>query len=178
MSSDERQEHILIEDDWCVELDYGQMSLLLLYAEAQAQKHVPSGDLYDLSEYGIPTECRKGIKKVMQAIINSPEAPRRLPKGSRSHFPPGINVKDILRAVEKKHPVIFPLMTSGIGMQLFRKESDILVDVLETLRSKGIVALPVHDAVVVRDDNADKAEAVMKQVFREHTGITPDVTLG
>ena len=69
-------------------------------------------------------------------------------------------------------------MTSGIGMQLFRKESDILIDVLETLRSEGIVALPVHDAVVVRDDNADKAEAVMKQVFREHTGITPDVTLG
>ena len=27
MSSDARQEHILIEDDWCVELDYGQMSL-------------------------------------------------------------------------------------------------------------------------------------------------------
>ena len=70
------------------------------------------------------------------------------------------------------------LSHEGIGMQLFRKESNILVDVLETLRSEGIVALPVHDAVVVRDDNADKAEAVMKQVFREHTGITPDVTLG
>ena len=28
-----RQEHILIEGDCCVELDYGQMSLLLLYAE-------------------------------------------------------------------------------------------------------------------------------------------------
>jgi hypothetical protein len=178
MSSDERQEHILIEGDCCVELDYGQMSLLLLYAEAQAQNHLPSGDLYDLSEYGIPTECRKGIKKVMQAIINSPEAPRRLPKGSRKHFPPRIKVQDILRAVEKKHPVIFPLMTSGIGMQLFRKESVILVDVLETLRWEGIVALPVHDAVVVRDDNSDKAKAVMKQVFREHTGITPDVTLG
>jgi hypothetical protein len=178
MSSDERQEHILIEDDWCVELDYGQMSLLLLYAEAQAQDHVPVGDLYDLSEYGITAECRKGIKKVMQAIINSPEIPRRLPKGSRKHFPSRINLKDIIRAVEKKHPVIFPLMTSGIGMQLFRKESDILVDVLEALRSIGIVALPVHDAVVVRDDNADKAKAVMKKVFRRHTGITPDVTLG
>ena len=63
-------------------------------------------------------------------------------------------------------------------MQLFRKESNILVDVLLTLKTQGIVALPVHDAVVVRDDNADKAKAVMKQVFREHTGITPDVTLG
>ena len=178
LSSDKRQEHILIEGDYCIELDYGQMSLLLLYARAQAQDHVPSGDLYDLSEYGIPAECRKGIKKVMQAIINSPEIPRRLPKGSRKHFPSRINLKDILRAVEKKHPVIFPLMTSGIGMQLFREESDILVDVLEALRSVGIVALPIHDAVVVRDDNSDKAKAVMKKVFKEHTGITPDVSLG
>ena len=178
MSSDEREEHMLIEGDCCVELDYGQMSLLLLYARAQAQDHVPSGDLYDLSEYGIPAECRKGIKKVMQAIINSPEIPRRLPKGSRKHFPSRINLRDILRAVEKKHPVIFPLMTSGIGMQLFRKESDILAEVLEALRSEGIIALPVHDAVIVMDDHHLQATKIMKKVFKDHTGITPQVTLG
>ena len=176
MSSDERQEHILIEDAWCVELDYGQMSLAILYGLTGAKP--PEGDLYDLSAEGIPTDYRKGIKTVIQALINSSKVPRRMPKGVRKLIPSTINLRDILRAVEKKHPAIYPQMTSGIGMQLFRKESDILVDVLETLRSKGIVALPVHDAVVVRDDNADQAEAVMKQVFREHTGITPDVTLG
>ena len=178
MSSDARQEHILIEGDWCVELDYGQMSLLLLYARAQAQDHVPSGDLYDLSEHGIPTECRKGIKKVMQAIINSPEIPRRLPKASRQHFPSRINLRDILSAVEKKHPVIFPLMTSGIGMQLFRKESVILVEVLEALRSEGIIALPVHDAVIVMEEHKQTTITIMKKVFKDHTGITPQVTLG
>ena len=176
MSSDERQEHILIEDAWCVELDYGQMSLAILYGLTGAKP--PEGDLYALSAEGIPTDYRKGIETVIQALINSSKVPRRMPKGVRKLIPSTINLRDILRAVEKKHPAIYPQMTSGIGMQLFRKESDILVDVLETLRSKGIVALPVHDAVVVRDDNADQAEAVMKQVFREHTGITPDVTLG
>ena len=178
MSSDARQEHILIEGDCCVELDYGQMSLLLLYARAQAQDHVPSGDLYDLSEHGIPVTCRPGIKKVMQAIINSPKVPRRLPKGSREHFPSRINLRDILSAVEKKHPVIFPLMTSGIGMQLFRKESDILVEVLEALRSEGIVALPVHDAVIVMEEHKQTTITITKKVFKDHTGITPQVTLG
>jgi len=176
MSSDERQEHILIKGDWCVELDYGQMSLAILYGLTGTKP--PDGDLYDLSTQGIPTSYRKGIKTVIQALINSSKVPRRMPKGVRKLIPSRYTIKDILEAVAKKHPAIYPQMTSGIGMQLFRKESDILVDVLETLRSKGIVALPVHDAVVVRDDNADKAEAVMKQVFREHTGITPDVTLG
>ena len=176
MSSDERQEHILIEGDCCVELDYGQMSLAILYGLTGTKP--PEGDLYDLSAEGIPTDYRKGIKTVIQALINSSKVPTKMPKGVRKLIPSRYTIKDILEAVARKHPAIYPQMTSGIGMQLFRKESDILVDVLETLRSEGIVALPVHDAVVVRDDISDKAKAVMKQVFREHTGITPDVTLG
>jgi len=176
MSSDERQEHILIEGDWCVELDYGQMSLAILYGLTGTKP--PEGDLYDLSAEGIPTDYRKGVKKVIQALINSSKVPRRMPKGVRKLIPSRYSIKDILEAVARKHPAIYPQMTSGIGMQLFRKESDILVDVLLTLKTQGIVALPIHDAVVVRDDNSDKAKAVMKKVFKEHTGITPDVTLG
>jgi len=166
MPSDERQEHILIEGDWCVELDYGQMSLAILYGLTGAKP--PEGDLYDLSTQGIPTSYRKGIKTVIQALINSSKVPTKMPKGVRKHLPSHTNIRDILAAIESKHPTIYP----------FRKESDILVDVLITLRSEGIVALPVHDAVVVRDDISDKAKAVMKKVFKEHTGITPDVTLG
>jgi hypothetical protein len=176
MSSDERQEHILIEGDCCVELDYGQMSLMILYGLIGAKP--PGGDLYDLSAEGIPTESRPGIKKVIQAIINSPELPRRLPKGSRKHFPSRVNLRDILKAVERKHPMTFPLMNSGIGMQLFRKESDILVNVLEALRSEGTVALPIHDAVIVMEEHKQTTITIMKKVFKDHTGITPQVTLG
>ena len=176
MSSDERQEHILIENDCCVGLDYGQMSLAILYGLTGATP--PEGDLYDLSVEGIPAECRPGIKKVMQAIINSPELPRRLPKGSRKHIPSRISFRDILGAVERRHPAIYPQMTSGIGMQLFRKESDILIDVLITLQARGIVALPVHDAVIVMDEHHLLTTEIMKEVFKRHTGITPEVTLG
>ena len=176
MSSDERQEHILIEGDCCVELDYGQMSLAILYGLTGTKP--PEGDLYDLSAEGIPTDYRKGIKTVIQALINSSKVPTKMPKGVRKLIPSRYSINDILEAVARKHPAIYPQMTSGIGMQLFRKESDILVDVLLALKTQGIVALPIHDAVVVQDDNSDKAKAVMKKVFKEHTGITPDVTLG
>ena len=176
MSSDERQEHILIEGDCCVELDYGQMSLAILYGLTGAKP--PEGDLYDLSAKGIPTDYRKGIKTVIQALINSSKVPTKMPKGVRKLIPSRYNIKDILEAVARKHPAIYPQMTSGIGMQLFRKESDILVDVLETLRSEGIVALPVHDAVIVMDEHHLQATKIMKEVFEGHTGITPEVTLG
>ncbi|MDB2465667.1 hypothetical protein N9X08_03245 [Planktomarina temperata] len=176
MSSDERQEHILIEGDCCVELDYGQMSLAILYGLTGTKP--PEGDLYDLSAEGIPTDYRKGIKTVIQALINSSKVPTEMPKGVRKLIPSRYTIKDILEAVARKHPAIYPQMTSGIGMQLFRKESDILVDVLETLRSEGIFALPVHDAVIVMDEHHLQATKIMKEVFEGHTGITPEVTLG
>ena len=178
MTSEERAEHIRIDGDEIAECDYGQMSLLLLYAEAAAQDAIPEGDLYDLSAYGIPITCRPGIKKTIQAIINSPTLPARLPGGARKYIPSKISFKDILSATQKKHPKIFPLMTSNIGMQLFRKESDILVAVLGALKAQGVVALPIHDAVLVADEAKETTQEVMRGVFREMTGITPPVTLG
>jgi hypothetical protein len=177
MTSEERAEHIRINQDAVVECDYGQMSLLLLYAEAGAQDQIPEGDLYDLSTYGIPQECRPGTKKTLQAIINSPTLPTRLPRGARKYIPSRISLKDILLAIQNKHSKIYPLMTSNIGMQLFSKESDILVAVLLALKEKGIVALPIHDAVLVADEDKEIAREVMRDVFRDITGITPEVTI-
>jgi len=174
LMSEIRYEHIRINNDMIAECDYGQMSILLLYAEAQDQ--LPEGDLYDLSAYGIPQECRPGIKKVMQAIINSPDIPKRLPRGARKHIPTNISLKDILTTIEQKHPVIYPLMNRNLVMQLFRKESDILVDFLLTLQQYDVVALPIHDAVLVADEDKETAVKVMKEVFQKHTGITPAVT--
>ena len=176
LMSEIRYEHIRINKDMIAECDYGQMSILLLYAEAEAQDQLPEGDLYDLSAYGIPQECRPGIKKVMQAIINSPDTPKRLPKGARKYIPSRISLLDILAATQKKHPKIYPLMTSNIGLQLFRAESDILVDVLLTLQKHDVVALPIHDAVLLADEDKETAVRVMKDVFQQHTGITPEVT--
>ena len=101
-----------------------------------------------------------------------------MPGGIRKHIPSSYSIQDILKAMERKHPAIFAKMTSGIGMQLFRKEADILVDVLTALKAKGVVALPIHDAVIVMDEHQEVARKVMIEVFEEHMGLTPQVTLG
>jgi len=38
------------------------------------------------------------------------------------------------------------------------------------------ISLPIHDAVLVADEDKETAIRVMKDVFREHSGITPEVT--
>ena len=151
------------------------MSLMILYG--MAGERPEEGDLYDLTAHGISKEYRKGIKKCIQAIINSSKIPSKVPKGTRKLLPASCSMSDILRAVQLKHSNIFSLMTSDIGMELFRKESDILVNVLLTLKGKGIVALPIHDAVIVKEEDKQETIIVMKDVFKEHTGLTPNVTL-
>jgi hypothetical protein len=171
LSSDDRLTGISMNGDGVAECDYGQMSLVLLYAEAGETP--PEGDLYDLSAQGIPTDCRKGIKKVIQAIINSQKLPTRMPGGVRKDFPRRYTVEKVIEAVRLKHDRVFDLMTSNAGLRLFRKESDILVEVLLTLMNQGVVALPIHDGVVVADEDQEKTIQTMKSVFKKQTGITP-----
>jgi hypothetical protein len=173
LSPDDRLTTIYINDDGPVECDYGQMSLMLLYAEAGESP--PTGDLYDLSAQGIPTDCRKGIKKVIQAIINSPTLPTRMPGGARKHFPTRISITEVIGAIQLKHDRVFDLMTGNSGLLLFRKESDILVEVLLELKDQDVVALPIHDGVVVADEDREKTIQTMKSVFKKQTGITPVV---
>jgi len=171
----ERLESIILDDDSIAELDYGQMGLLLLYGVAGAVP--PNGDLYDLSEYGIPISCRPGIKKVIQAAINAGKPLGRMPQGARKTIPEKISLFAVLEAVEKRLPAIAHRFGASIGMQLMRKESDILVDVLLALKSKNITALPIHDAVLVNGNYAEEAREIMIKVFKEHVKLTPEVTI-
>ena len=170
----ERLSSSIIDDDSVVELDYGQMGLMLLYGLAEA---TPSeGDLYDLSAYGIPTSCRSGIKNVIQAAINSKKPLKKMPQGARKSFPKGVTVGGVLKAVSQRHPEVYPYFNAGIGMKIMRLESNILVDVLLSLKAKGITALPIHDAILVNANYEAEARDVMKEEFRLKVGLLPEIS--
>ena len=59
---------------------------------------------------------------------------------------------------------------SLIGFELQRAESDILVAVLLTCFKRGIIVLPIHDAVLCPASPADDVEAVMLDTFKKLTG--------
>jgi hypothetical protein len=58
-----------------------------------------------------------------------------------------------------------------------RVESDIIVGVMLELRERGIVGLPIHDAVLVREDQAGEVEEVMLSAFTQHTGNNVAISL-
>jgi hypothetical protein len=76
----------------------------------------------------------------------------------------------VIRLLRHHHSLIADCFGSLIGFELQRKESDILVAVLLTCIERGIIVLPVHDAVLCPAARADEVEAVMLDTFKGITG--------
>ena len=160
------RENLLINGDEIVSLDYSQMSPKILYGYCGLVPELE--DCYLIEGY---EHCRKGIKKVFNAMTFSNEPMTRFPKGINSLFPVKTRFKDVSDAIEKEHFRIAHMFYTGIGHYLQFLESQILVEVLLKLIDNGIIALPVHDAVFVGWTHVYKSKQVMEQVFLDMTNV-------
>src|SRR5262249_31211247 len=159
---------IKVDGERTVELDYGQMALRLLYAQAGVQ--APPGDLYR-----IPSSHRRwkreGMKKVINALLSSETEKTRFPDGLKREFEPADKFREVRKAIEEHHQPIRHLLCKGAGVKLQALEAEIMIELLLTLKGKGITALPIHDCVLVPYSRAEEAMATMLSLFKERTGI-------
>jgi hypothetical protein len=75
------------------------------------------------------------------------------------------------------HKPIVHLFGGQYGMKFMFLESEILIDVLLELNSKGIVALPIHDCILVKESTQKTAKEVMLKVFKQHTNLDATVAV-
>ncbi|MDX1068974.1 hypothetical protein FB004_109186 [Sinorhizobium medicae] len=167
----ERRQGLWISGEKAVELDYGQVGPRIVYA-LSGQKP-PTDDLYHLWGY---TQQRDGIKRVMNAMIFASERLDRFPKGTRKLFRRSDKIGEVVEAIEAKHPLIKDSFHRGLGHETQFVESQIMVEVVLTLKAEGIVALPIHDAVLVPATKTSTATEIMLSAFRRHTGVEGIVT--
>ncbi|MBY5417667.1 hypothetical protein HFN09_20685 [Rhizobium leguminosarum] len=170
MSKENRFDRLVIEGEAIVELDYAQMGPRQLYGMVNA---VPeAADLYAIPGF---EEYRKGIKIVFSAMAFHDKPLTRMPRGAGGKFQKGARICDITGAITRHHPAISDLFFNGAGHHVQFQESEIMVDVLLTLKSHGIVALPIHDAILVASSNTMTARQVMVDVFSHHVGLPGSV---
>ena len=160
------RENLLIDGKNIVVLDYSQMTPKILYGYCGSVPEME--DCYHIKGYEY---CRKGIKKVFNAMTFSDEPMTRFPKGINSLFPVKTRFKEVADAIENEHSRIAHMFYKGFGHYLQFLESKILVEVLLKLIENNITALPIHDAVLVSEIHVHKSKQVMEQVFMDMTNV-------
>jgi len=170
LKKEERTKGIRIGGERTISLDYSQVCPRILYGMAEAP--IPSEDIYTIPKL---QGHRDGVKKVLNALLHAKKPLVRAPRDTRPLLSRRMKVAEVVKLIEQAHPALAPYFGTGIGMELMFRESQILVEVLLTLIDHGVVALPVHDAVVVREADEAITRRVMEEVFKKHTGL--DITV-
>ena len=172
MTKAERLQHLKINGERVVELDYGQIMPRLVYASIG---RVPQmADLYAIPGF---EQLRDGVKKVVSAMLFVEQPLSRFPQGTRNLFPRHIRVQEVTDAVIAAHREIATEFFTGIGHHCQFRESEILVEVLRILNAHGITALPIHDAILVPASATSRAKQVMLYTFKVKTRIDGEVTI-
>jgi len=166
MKKELRPKCIRINGEPIVTLDYSQMNPRLLYAKAGLTP--PEGDMYAIPGW---SHWRAGLKKVFSSMLNVDKPLARFPSETKQLFHRKAKIKDIVSAIVDFHKPVSHYFFTRVGLELMFRESQILVDILLQLQEMNIVALPIHDAVVVAQSEADKVQTVMVETFRKHTGL-------
>lgn len=166
LSNQQRLKGITINEDSVASLDFGQMASRIMYGMVGVTPQL--ADAYTVPGW---EKHRGGVKTLFNAMLHATERHTRLPQGTRAHFPKYTNVDKVIDAIMEHHAPVSDLFYSGQGMAVMYKESQILVDILLHLIDEEIVALPIHDAVIVNEMDVDTTKGIMLDVFKEHTGV-------
>lgn len=170
LPSQKRLESLRIEGRRIASVDFAQMAVRLAYAKVGAP--APPGDLYAHRWHP-----REGVKLMLTALLSASAPFRRMPRGGRSHFRRGVSVDDLVAELGRLHPAISHLFFRGNATELMFLESQVTVAALLALKSRGVVALPVHDCVLVAEDCVGEASEVLMRCSEEVTGVCIPVSV-
>lgn len=163
-SPNEQRRQITIDGDPVVEIDITACQLTLLHA-VMGEDLDRSGDPFDIE--GLGRDTAKLTFNVMVGLGRAFDHDADRPVSEK-------------RARERclllsRYPFLERIEAEGWNsLKLQAMDAEIMKDTLLTLfRDHGIPALPVHDCVIVRVQNADLAQGVFSEVFERKSGVAP-----
>ena len=171
----DQRSDIRINGERLVGLDYGQIAIRELYSFDG--KQVPMKDAYVLEGWG--QECREGIKKLINTLINDPH---RQVKAVKKLFGRdyGLKVPELtekaVKSIFEQHSAITHHFYGKSTYRLTYEESNHLMRLLMELIDMNIPALPIHDCLYVRLSDASTVRQLMKDRFIEHFNVDIEVS--
>lgn len=156
---------IRIDGERVVNVDFNALFPRLTYANAG--KREPQGDLYKVKG---ASSNRDGSKKLFNALLFSTRPLKQWPRETRDLFSDELSFSDAISAIKESHKPIIDQFERGIGFRLMKIESDMLLIILTYLSRCGVVALPLHDSVLVAQSKGRLAKKIMESVYKQIMG--------
>lgn len=174
------------------EIDFSSMNAHIAYVIARSRP--PSGDLYAIP--GLEG-YRADVKMLFNALLSKPQGQStvRWPQSihdaavklsfddaKAAHRPAGsivrskIKPKDAVRLIEEHHPGIAHLFRAGRIGEIQYLESETLIAALEMLRADGVVALPIHDAILVPVSSLEVGKRAMDNAALKVLGTSVPIS--
>lgn len=165
LAKEDRMASLRIEGAPVVSLDFAQMSVRTAYAMAGIEP--PDGDLYELPDV---QGSREGVKMVLNALLAGDRLPTRFPRGSRAHFAKRETIHSVIASIRKRHAALSGVFGMAQGLALMNLESQVIVAALMRLKDLGVVALPIHDCILVGEHRLAIAKKTLEQASRDVLG--------
>lgn len=166
LSAADRLAHLRIAGQPVASVDFCQSGVRQAYA--LVGRTPPQGDLYRVP--GLET-YRVEVKQIINALLAQSKPATRFPQGTRGRMPRSWRFEKVRDAIQRAHAPIRELFGTGVGLRFMYQESEVLIRVLLTLMDHGVVALPIHDCVLIPTSAADFAVGVMEQCYLEGVGV-------
>ncbi|SFM09515.1 hypothetical protein [Methylorubrum salsuginis] len=154
-----RRAECLINGEIIVEPDFSALHPRLLHAlKGVEMRHDP----YEVAE------CpRPHAKRALNTLINARS--RMQAAASLFHHPSfpkdRAYVQRVMRAVEKRNPVIRSFLGSDAGIDLMAIDSRMALDVVKGCAKLSIPVLPVHDSFVAPASQGSRVEGIMDEIL-------------
>ena len=167
--------HILINDEETVELDFSSLHPVLAYANAGVDywKEYKT-DPYDVAVDGIEDAAasREVIKKLILLALNA-EDQTALFKAFRSEFDYSLlgdlkysftddALGKILNSIKERHSKIADQIATGAGTRLMNLDSKIVEFVIQRFLETSTPLLNVFDSFIVQTSQRDRLQTAMK----------------
>ena len=155
----EYRKFITIDEDVTTEYDFSQLSPHMLYF---AYNH----KLGEEDAYGrvLDGEHRDVVKKAFNAMVQSSSQLKRKPTSLNMD---GLDMSwgDLRQRILEAHKPIKDQFFCGIGNKLQFVDSGIAESVMLHFAKQHLVALPIHDSFIMREQYAGELEEAMRRGF-------------
>lgn len=133
---------------------------------------LPEADPYDIEGLS-----RDAAKLTLLSLLSRAKPLKALNADLRELLDGSWNAERLVRAMEGKHPRLRAAFGKDLGLELMFMESTLLVSVLMRLKERGLVGLPLHDAVLSPRSQAEDVAAIMRENSRMLLGVELPVSI-